>query len=91
MKGKGVLIVAFAVLLLIFFFPIPKGTIEDGGTREYRALTYTVVVWNKLIAERNDDGSAGETRVYRKTSVFWLPDNFGSIDELWKIEMENNP
>lgn len=91
MKGKGVLIAAFAVLLLILFVPIPKGTFEDGGTREYRALTYKVLVWNKLIAERNDDGSAGETRIYHKTSVFWLPENFKDIDALWEIEMENNP
>lgn len=86
---KGV-IIGIIVVLLVLFLPIPKGTYKDGGTREYCALTYKIVVWNKLIAEVNEDGSAGEVYTYCKTSVFWIPENFKSIDELWKIESGRN-
>ena len=86
MKKTVVTIVAVVAVLLILFVPIPKGTLLDGGTRDYAALTYRIVVWNKLIAEANPDGSAGETQTYHKTSVFWFPDNYKSIDKLWKIE-----
>ena len=75
-----------ATILLVLFLPFKGGTYEDGGTRDYRALTYTVVKWHKLIAEVNEDGSAGQVNAYNKTSVFWFPDNFKRIDELWKIE-----
>ena len=62
----------------------------DGGTRDYCALTYKIVVWNKFLVEVNEDGSAGEHYTYHETSVFWIPDNFKSIDELWKIERGRN-
>ena len=61
--------------------PNPKGRVEDGGTKEYCALTYKIVVWNKIIADSEKGNST-----YHKTSVFWIPDNFKNIDELWKIE-----
>lgn len=67
------------------FLPIPKGTYDD-GTREYKALTYRIVVWNKQVAELNEDGSVNKTETYHKTSVYWFSDNQKSIDELWKIE-----
>ena len=86
---KGI-IIGIIVVILVLFLPIPKGTLEDGGTRDYCALTYRIVVWNMLIAEANEDGSAGESYTYRKTSVFWIPDNFKSIDELWHIENGRN-
>ena len=86
MKKKTIIILIIAAVLLIMFLPFKSSTYEDGGTRDYRALTYRVVVWNKLIAEVNDDGSAGQVNAYHKTSVFWIPDNFKSIDELWKLE-----
>ena len=85
-KAKIVIPVCVIAVLLILFLPIPKGTLEDGGTREYTALTYKLVVWNRLLAEANEDGSAGDVHVYHKTSVYWFPDNRKSIDELWKME-----
>ena len=88
---KGIIVGIIVVVLLVLFLPIPKGTYNDGGTRDYCALTYKIVVWNKLIiAEAKENGSAGEAYTYRKTSVFWIPDNFKSIDELWKIESGRN-
>jgi hypothetical protein len=87
---KGIIIGIIVFVILVLFLPIPKGTLQDGGTRDYCALTYRIVVWNKLIAEANEDGSAGEVYTYHKTSVFWIPDNFKSIDELWHIENGRN-
>jgi len=91
MKRKSIVIVSIvlAVILLVLFLPIPKGTYDDGGTRDYDALLYKIVVWNRLEVELNKDGSAGETQTYHKMSVFWFPDNQKSIDELWKIERSN--
>ena len=85
---KRIIIGIIVVVLLVLFLPVPnpKGRCEDGGTRDYCALTYKIVVWNKLIAEVNEDDSIGAVSTYHKTSVFWIPDNFKSIDELWKIE-----
>ena len=70
--------IALAVVLLavILFTPIPKGTLKDGGTREYAALTYKIVQWKRL----SEDGTHEATRVY------WFPDNLKSIDQLWKQE-----
>ena len=74
---KKIWIVALAVVIMAAFFaPIPQSPSRDGGTREYTALTYKIVDWNRL----TDDG------VYDATRVYWLPDNFKTIDELWAYE-----
>ena len=85
---KRIIIGIIVVVLLVLFLPVPnpKGRCEDGGTREYCALTYKIVVWNKFIADVN----TGEDYTYHETSVFWIPDNFKNIDELWKIERGRN-
>ena len=86
MKKKVIAIAAAVLILLILFLPIPRGTYDDGGTRVYAALTYKIVVWNRLVSEAGQDGRLAAVSRYHKTSVFWFPDNFKSIDELWKIE-----
>ena len=86
MKKKVIAIAAAVAILLVLFLPIPRGTCEDGGTRVYSALTYKIVVWNRLVSEAGQDDSSGAVSRYHKTSVFLFPDNFKSIDELWKIE-----
>lgn len=69
--------IALVVMLLaILFIPIPKGSYDDGGTREYVALTYKIVDWNKISA----DG------VYDKTRVYFGADRYKGIDELWELE-----
>ena len=80
-----VIVLAF---VLILFLPIPRGTYDDGGTREYAALTYKIVVWNKIMAVEDENGEFS-TYTYKNTSVFWFPDNQKSIDELWQIENAN--
>lgn len=67
--------------MLALFLPVPTGTYKDGGTKEYTSLTYKIVVWNRLV---------DEDTTYHKTSIFWIPDNRKSIDELWKIEQYRN-
>ena len=58
----------------------------DGGTRDYNALTYKIVRWNKMIAKPDENGQTIQ-HTYRKTSWFWYPDNQKSIDELWQMEL----
>ena len=85
---ERIMIGIIVVVLLVLFLPVPnpKGRYEDGGTREYCALPYKIVVWNKMIA----DVDTGGVYTYHETSVFWIPDNFKNIDELWKIERGRN-
>ncbi len=75
---KKIWITLSAVLfvLAILFFPIPKGTAEDGGTREYVALTYKIVDWNRICGRE----------VYEKTRVYFGADRNKSMDELWEME-----
>ena len=68
--------IAIVLLLAIFFTPIPKSPYKDGGTREYSALTYKIVDWSRLTT----DG------IYDATKVYWFPNNFKTIDDLWAYE-----
>lgn len=87
MKKKVWLIsvIAAIALGLILFLPIPQGTYDDGGTREYNALTYKIVKWNKITAAVDENGQTIHN-TYRNTSVFWYPNNQKTLDELWQIE-----
>ena len=44
-----------------------------GGLDETNGLTFTL---------------ENTVYFYNKTSVFWIPDKFKSIDELWKMDYE---
>ncbi len=76
---KVVLITAAIILLiaLILLIPIPKGSYDDGGTREYEAVLYKIVHWNRL----TDRG------VYEKTCLYFGADKRLSPDELFKREV----
>ena len=77
MKKKVILIIlAIVIFLAVLFLPIPKGPYNDGGTREYAALTYKIVDWNRRT----------ETSTYDKTKVYFFPENFKSIGDLWDKE-----
>ncbi len=76
MKKNWWLVLLAAVVLAVLFVPVPGGIYKDGGTREFTALTYKVVAWNRLTPYGN----------YTATKSYWFPQNFKSIDELWKIE-----
>ena len=79
-------IIAAVALVLILFLPIPHGSYDDGGTRVYTALTYKIVKWNRMVSVYNDDGVMVRIDIYNDTSVYWFPDNFKSVDELWEVE-----
>lgn len=74
-KKTWIPIIVTVVLLAVLFVPLPTG-VDDGGTREYTALTYKIVDWNRLTF----DGK------YDKTKIYFFPDNFKSADELWTRE-----
>jgi len=77
MKKKVWLWMLVGVLLLaVLCTPIPSGVYRDGGSRAYTALTYKIVNWNRL----TDDGA------YEATRMYWFPNNFKSIDDLWAYE-----
>ena len=80
MKKKIWIPILVVVILAILFVPIPSGTYKDGGTREYTALTYKIVDWNRL----TDGGGT-----YDETMVYFFPNNFKSIDSLWNYEKFN--
>ncbi|MGM9652117.1 MAG: hypothetical protein ACI3XP_00575 [Eubacteriales bacterium] len=69
-------ITAAAVLLAILFVPVPLGSYDDGGTREYVALTYRIVDWNRI----STDG------VYENVRFYGPADRNTPIDELWERE-----
>ncbi len=76
MKKRIWIPILVVAILAILFIPIPTGVYKDGGTREYTALTYKIVDWN-----RNSDNIS-----YDKTRVYFFPNNFKTIDELGEYE-----
>ena len=66
MKKKIWIPILVVVILAILFVPIPSGAYKDGGTREYTALTYKIVDWNRLT-----DGGG----IYEKTKVYFRVSN----------------
>ena len=79
MKKKIWIPILVVVILAILFVPIPSGVYKDGGTREYTALTYKIVDWNRL----TDGGGT-----YSKTKVYFFPYNFKSVGDLWYYEKD---
>ncbi len=81
--------IIIAVVIALMFVPIPLGSLDDGGTREYRAVTYRLVKWNKLVAETAEiDGiyAAGHVGVYKRTAVYGFGDMSKSLSELYELE-----
>ena len=78
-KNRRIVILIAVLIMVILVIPVPKGVYKDGGTREYAALTYKIVDWNRLF----------ESGIYEKTQIYLLPDNFKSIDALWEEERED--
>ncbi len=78
MKKKILCVVLFVVFLAVFFLPIPSGTLKDGGTRVYSALTYKIVDWNRLY----------EDETFDETKVYFGADRWKTVDELFAQEEE---
>jgi len=79
MKKKIWIPIVLVLLIVLLFIPIPRGTCDDGGTRDYIALTYRIIDWNRLSA----DG------VYEKTRIYFGSNRNKAIDELWEHESKN--
>ena len=83
MKRKiRICLAILALVCIILFLPIPQGTLEDGGTRVYTALTYKIVDWNRISGYSIFD----ETRIYfganRKKSLGELfQEEYESVEE----------
>lgn len=75
---KKIWIPIVIVLIAVLFIPIPRGVYKDGGTREYTALTYKIVKWNRLTGDST----------YDKLCVYLFPNNFRSIGSLWTREKD---
>ena len=75
---KKIWIPIVIVLIAVLFIPIPSGVYKDGGTREYTALTYKIVKWNRLTGDST----------YDKLCVYLFPNNFRSIGSLWTREKD---
>lgn len=55
MKKKILIpVIVIVVLSAILFLPIPQGSYDDGGTRDYNALTYKIVRWNSPFLDFED-------------------------------------
>ena len=76
---KKIWIPIVIVLIAVLFIPIPSGVYKDGGTREYTALTYKIVKWNRLTGDST----------YDKLRIYLFPNNFRSIGSLWAHEEDN--
>lgn len=89
-KMKIILFTTVILVIVILFVPFSGNIYEDGGTRTYCSLTYKIVSWNRLDSVYGEDGAIERIDKYHKTSVYWFPNNFKSIDELWEMEKEGN-
>lgn len=74
MKKVKTIIGIILIIVAVLFVPIPRTSYDDGGTKEYKALTYKVVKWHRII---------DIDHIFSQTEVYWFPDNFKSVDELF--------
>ncbi len=79
MKRVIAIALLILVILAILFTPIQIGTVNDGGTKVYSALTYKIVKWNRF---------SDSYKPYKNTSVYFFPQNYSSLDKLWQKEEE---
>ncbi len=83
---KRTFIILGVILCLILFTPFQVNYYDDGGTTTYTALTYTVVKWNRDVSEMDADGNTVGITVYENTCVYFFPNNFKGLGELWEIK-----
>ncbi len=78
-RTKILIPIIAVIAAVILFVPIPSGKYKDGGSREFTALTYKIVSWNRITASGN---------VYDHAKIYFFPYNFKSIDSLWEKESQ---
>ena len=72
---KKLLILGILALVILLLAPLSVRVYQDGGTRVYRALTYTIVDWNRIVSA---------DRVYSECEVYFPPYCYDNIDGLWE-------
>ena len=55
MKKKTIRIIVIVLIILVLLFPVKYGY-KDGGTVEYRAILYSVTVWNMMGVDTLTEG-----------------------------------
>ncbi len=80
MKKAFIIILSIILLLAILTVPVPSTPYEDDDTKVYTALTYRVVKWKKF---------TDSYKPYENTKIYYIPDNFASIDTLWEKEIDS--
>lgn len=88
MRKKKLLRILIPVFILAFilFFPIPVETRNDGGSRDFRALTYRLIRWNRILPAED-----GTVDFYTKWQIYPMTLRYASVDDLWEREVAKNP
>ena len=84
MNKRILCLICAAAILAVLFIPFDVAHYDDGGTVKITALTYSVVMWNKLELYLNEDGTTSVGR-YESTCIYLFPNNHKNLSELWKI------
>ena len=88
MKKKKLLFILIPsvvlLLLLILFLPIPVGTLEDGKSLDFQALTYRLIRWDRTLTYID-----GSTEPYVKWSIYAPSYRNSPILDLWTKAREN--
>lgn len=72
-KKRLFIVIAVVLLLALLLIPV-KLQFKDGGTVQYKALTYTVIRWVVFDPDTHEKSYI--------TKVYFIPDNFKDINEL---------
>lgn len=78
------IVCSILVVIIIFLlcFPFLMATYPD-GSKDYTAMIYKVIIWNKETVHNGQNG------IYHHTSLYLFPRNLKTPDELWEISMNN--
>ena len=75
----GAVLAVVLVALVALVVPFRVDILNDGGTKDYQALTYRVVTWKRISPDER----------YEKTRVYFGGDVFQDINQLWAREEAN--
>jgi len=80
MKKSKMIISVTVIILTILLFPI-KLVRNDGGTKEYRAILYTVIDWHELRIRYNEETCEEESYIARDDiEIIIFPKNWKKSD-----------
>ena len=72
-KKRWITVIAVVLLLALLLIPV-KIQYRDGGTVQYKAMTYSVIRWVVFDPDTHEKSYT--------TKVYFIPDNFKDINEL---------